>query len=649
MRTPPRSQRPLILAFFALIALVSCSDDTPVGTDTSDHTAPQIATLTPIDEYHVDLVFDEELDPTSSQNWQNYTIVETNPAITVAKAPGDGLYPTPILGADHKTVSLVTYYSMSGLPLELSVSGIKDVHGNSLAATKKSFSGSNQPDVTPPSIASSTPAAGANDAPVGTFVIIRFSEPLGQDYYEGNITWTSPDGPVDFYMPGQYSSASSVTLIARHLLAYNATQTISLAGLKDRSGNPMADTQLSFTTTAIKDSTKPTLISSFPADGAVHVDDMTTISLTFSEPINRFHFDLDFVPSIPWDEQTWSNGSRTVTYTLRDDLPLDENQQYQITVYPNGVFDLAGNTVPDFQRVLFTTGQKLEQGQISGRIKGDPNTPSANPTGTLVVASNYFWDTYNYGKVPANGTYFVKNLQSGPYLVRGYFDSNHDGVVNIQTGDALGGYGADIDAGDFELEFVGLGDGDRHSGIDFQIYDPTATSGYTSYAGTTVVKYRPVQVGLFASANDAAHLQNPLFTYDDWWAPWKTIDDTYPDWVFNQFLQVFDEGTYYVAAYLDADSSLTYDPGIDPAGVYGGFASPTPLVMTNGKDYQRVMIAMSDPPTARATSRAATRTKWPAPVKNAGFQQFVDAFAKARAEATLGQRNSSLSPVTVKR
>ena len=633
VRTPPRSQRPLVFAFFALIALVSCSDDTPVGNDSSDHTAPQIATLTPVDEYHVDVVFDEELDAASAQNWQNYTIVETNPAITVAKVPGDELYPAPVLGADHKTVSLITYYSMSGLPLELSVSGIKDVHGNSIHATKKNFTGSNQPDLDPPTIVSSTPAAGTTNAPVGTAVVIRFSEPLHQEYFEDHITWDSPTGPVDYYLPGQYSPDAAITLIARHLLAYNATQTISLTGLADRSGNPMPDTQLSFTTASVKDNVKPTLVSSFPADGAVNVDTMTTISLTFSEPVNRYHFQIDMTPQILLEDYPgdWSNGDRTITMTIRDDIPLYDNRQYQITVYPNGVFDLAGNTVPDFQRVLFTTGHRLEQGQISGRVKGDSNTQSANPTGTLVVASNYFWDTYNYAKVPANGTYYVKNLQLGPYVVRGYFDSNRDGVVNIETGDALGGYGADIDAGDFELEFVGLGDGDHHSGIDFQIYDPAATSGYTSYAGTAVVKYRPVQVGLFASANDAAHMQNPLFVEDDWWAPWKTLDDTYPDWVFNQFYQLFDEGTYYVAAYLDADSSLTYDPAIDPAGVYGGFASPTPLVMTNGKDYPRVMIALSDPPTAaRATSRVA-RTRWPAPVKNAGFQQFVDALAKAQA------------------
>jgi hypothetical protein len=169
--------------------------------------------------------------------------------------------------------------------------------------------------------------------------------------------------------------------------------------------------------------------------------------------------------------------------------------------------------------------------------------------------------------------------RSGPYLVRGYFDSNRDGQVNIETGDAIGGYGANIDQGDLELEFIGIGEGDHVTGIDFQMYDPAAASGYTSYSGTAFDSYRDVYVGFFISASDAALLQNPIFVEDDYWVPGKQHDE-YPDWVFNQVFQGFADGTYYVAAFLDGDGNFVYDPATDPAGVYGGAATPTALVMT---------------------------------------------------------------------
>jgi len=298
--------------------------------------------------------------------------------------------------------------------------------------------------------------------------------------------------------------------------------------------------------------------------------------------------------------------------------------------------------VPDYETVLFTTGPKLEAGKISGHVKGDPGTPSANPAGAVVFANDYYFnDAFNLTKVANNGSYAVQHLNWGSYLVRGYLDSNRDGVINIAQGDALGGFGADIDEDDYELEDVWVGKGDYRPGIDFEIYDPAAASGYVHYSGKVVTAFRPVFIGLFTSGTDAARLENPLHDWDDWWAPWKRDDPEYPDWIFNQFYQLFEEGTYYVGAYLDADSSLTYDPAIDPAGVYGGFNSPTPLQLRDGTDYHKIVITMRDPialAAAPAVSRETRRVKWPAPKKNPGFQQFVDALAKA--QAAQAQKNN---------
>ena len=638
------SKRPLpvvLLVTSLLIAFAACSDDTPVGGGSSDHDAPLIENLTIVDHFHITITFDEDLDPSSAETLQNYHVVDsTDPTHEMGVAAA-------VLGDDNRTVTLATWAAMiSSYTLDMIVSGVKDVHGNATTALHNSFHGTATPDTDPPVIVSTSPAWNSTAVPVRSAVVIQFSEPV---LYNTNssLTWTSPTGPVNFQQDGYYTS--TITMVASNSLAYNATQTISLTGIKDRSDNPMADAEFSFTTARTPDTTKPTLVSSFPAHGSTNVDTTTTISLTFSEPMDRYHFQIDITPQILLQDYpgAWSNNDRTITLTLRDDMPLYDNRQYNIVVYPNGVFDLGGNTVPDFQRVLFTTGQKLEQGQISGRVKGDPNTQSYDPSGTIVLAEDYFSDTYDYGIVAGNDSYQIRNLPFGPYLVRGYFDSNRDGQVNIETGDAIGGYGANIDQGDLELEFIGIGEGDHVTGIDFQMYDPAAASGYTSYSGTAFDSYRDVYVGFFISASDAALLQNPIFVEDDYWVPGKQHDE-YPDWVFNQVFQGFADGTYYVAAFLDGDGNFVYDPATDPAGVYGGAATPTALVMTSGKDYPGITIAMSDPsPAARVAALATIGAKWPAPAKNPGFQQFVDAFAKANAISTVSQNDGARRPPLV--
>ncbi|HEU4929913.1 MAG TPA: hypothetical protein VFU38_08785, partial [Candidatus Krumholzibacteria bacterium] len=246
-------------------------------------------------------------------------------------------------------------------------------------------------------------------------------------------------------------------------------------------------------------------------------------------------------------------------------------------------------------------------------IEGHPETAAADPAGAVVIAESWF-DDFGVAIADEDGEYELEHMDWGAYYVRGYLDTNNDGIISIFTGDALGGYGADLAAGDLELESVPVPDSRNVNDIDFSIYDPSALSGIVSFAGE-LPRYRPIGIGLFTSAADAANLTNPVATYEGWW-PYDV------EWILNDLWNDFEEGDYYLSAYIDADSSLAYEPGIDPSGVYGG-DTPIVLHLVNGADYFDIVIPVDYAPAIRSQ-----RVTWPQRTRSVELQRLQDLFTK---------------------
>ena len=599
----------------AAVSLVACDDDPPTSSGPHDTTPPAIAQVTPVDVYHVEVLFDEAVKPASAEMGSHYDVA----------APGvpdaDIVVIAAVLGDDGKTVSLTTNESMSGLGLNLTVNGVTDLSGNAATNAKMGFTGSRLLDTDPPHIVRSTPASEATGVPIGTSILVRFSESIDDNWFAENVnvTWTSPTGPVQFYRSYGYNWSGwnpTFTLVTWDLLDYDAQQTISFSGVRDISGNIMPDASISFRTTEVPDDTPPALVSSYPRDGATHVRVDTDISFTFSEPINRFDFDFEYGPDIYFDygDWTWSEDLRTVTFGMRDDLPLTRNRQYRILFYPNGVYDLGGRTLEEFQTITFSTGGDLESASVEGRVTGHPATAASDPTGAVVIAETWFSETFGVAMVDEDGQYELTHMEWGPYYVRGYLDTNDDGVISIYTGDALGGYGADLAAGDLELESVPVPESRHVNDINFSIYDPSAVTGTVLFTGE-LPRYRPIGIGLFSTSTDATNLTNPVATYEGRW-PYDV------EWIFNGLWDGFEDGDYYLAAYIDADSSLAYEPGIDPSGVYGG-NTPTVLHLVNGADYFDIVLAVDYAPAIRSQ-----RVTWPQRTRSAELQRLQDLFTK---------------------
>ena len=632
-----RSTLPLAIAL--ILSIMACGDD-PTGTGGEpDATPPAITAVTPLDVSHFEVTFNEEITETSAQDRDHYLLARSD-ALSRAEsvretAPGDSMYvEAAVLKSDHRTVAITTYENTSGVNLILTVNGVSDLRGNEVSNVQEAFTGSTLGDQTAPSVIRISPASGATGVSIGTPVVIQFSEALDYLSIFNGITWTSGSTAVSFY---RELEGATLTLTPYPNLPYNARQTISLPStLKDHAGNSLAATHWSFTTTSTVDNIPPAVISTSPPDRATHVNVSASIVITFSEAMNKAHLDLDIEP--------WTGGGATIawstdgkTVTIDPEEPLADDQQYLLTIYPGGVRDLAGNAIAEGHVVVFTTGTALENGSIAGAIEGDPGSAADDPSGAVVTAETDTTNYYRYTFVASNDTYAISYLPDDTYYLYAYMDTNHDDYYSPWSGDAIGGYGADIEAGDFDLDPVVITGGIHKSGINFPIYDPTAIVGTVTYAGADTLAESEVFVGLFRVAGfNPSNPSNPVTSTGDWLASYGV------DFFLNSLQEEFPDGDYYLFAYMNVNEFTTYEPGIDPAGMYGGFATPTVLHVRNGSDFLNLRFAIEDPLVASASISVA----WPTMKHVAGFSRLCDRIAKSQQRATREPQasNPALSP-----
>jgi hypothetical protein len=174
---------------FALV-LASCGDDDSPTSGSVDKTPPGVSSVTPVDEYHIDVTFGEPVSKRSAEDWAHYTMVETAPTPIAGRqlaAPGDPVLVAGVgLKDDKKTVTISTQSSMAGLSLNVNVHGVADASGNTIgeAGSDQSFTGSNLPDITAPVVLSHSPLSDATDVPVNMTLRVVFSEGVnvGRDW-----------------------------------------------------------------------------------------------------------------------------------------------------------------------------------------------------------------------------------------------------------------------------------------------------------------------------------------------------------------------------------------------------------------------------------------------------------------------------------
>lgn len=570
-----------------------CSDSgSPSDGGKGDTTPPTISAVTAVDQIHVDVEFSETVSKQTAEDTDNYAIVETVVRDAPSAAPGDPLpVGSVVLDGDGKTVHLATA-PMQSLSYDLWVSGVRDVSGNVIKeGTSQSFDGTTSSDVTAPTIVSRSPASGQTGVGVGTAVIVQFSEPMDYSSVQTAFSWTGGGGSVAYHMETE-EWTNTYLFITDSPLENSTVYTVSVnTSAQDWSANHLASTSTwNFTTTSQVDNAAPYLRSSTPTDGATNVNVATNLSLTFSEPVDRYSLQEIFLfPDVGGGTESWSDNDRTVTFD--PDTDLMDNMQYQLLILPDGVRDLAGNGNTSVIQVVWSTGASLETGGISGTISGPNSADATGPGGALVVAadSNPFGNGDNFGiigsaVVAGNGSYSIQHLPDGTYYPVSVLDSNGDGIIDPSYGDAVGAYGVDFQT-TFDPESV-IVSGSVLTGVDFTLFDPSAIVGHVSYVGSAYPEGYPFLVGAFDTTGfDINNLDNPAFGTEGY-LPGSG------EYRISAWDEGLADGTYYIGAFLDVNGNTSPDPG-EPANFYGGLP-PTPVTVENGSDAFGIDITLDD-------------------------------------------------------
>ncbi|MDQ5869259.1 MAG: Ig-like domain-containing protein [Thermoproteota archaeon] len=229
----------------------------------------------------------------------------------------------------------------------------------------KQFGSASTSDTKPPTVVSTTPTNGARGVPITSKIMATFSEPILSSSITSS-TFTLKISGSTSYVTGTRSLSSSdgyktaIFALSSNLkpsTTYVATLT---RGVRDQAGNAMTIPKTWWFTTA-SDTTPPTVIGTSPASGATGVLVTSSITATFSEPVQSWSSTTIFTvkngagTSFP-GTLALSTDHKTVTFTHSSSFA--SSTSYTVTV-TTGVKDIAGNAMASAKSWSFTTAAGL--------------------------------------------------------------------------------------------------------------------------------------------------------------------------------------------------------------------------------------------------------------------------------------------------
>ncbi len=325
---------------------------------TPDDTAPTVTATTPAASV-TGVSRSAAVSATFSEPMSDASI--TTASFTLAPTAGSGA----VAGTVSVTGSVATFtpsviLAGSTQYTATITTGVQDAAGNPLASTYTwTFTTAAPPDLTPPTIIATTPAAGATGVALASPVTVTFSEPMtNATLTTASVTLVTTAGSV--VVPGTVSvSGNTATYTPTANLAgttqYTATVTTAA---KDAAGNSLAaNVSWSFTTTAAPDLTPPIVVSTTPASGATGASRTAPVTVTFSEPMTSATITTASFTIAP--ASGGANVTGTVTAsgmgaTFTPAAALAGSTQFRASL-TTAVKDVAGNALAATYTWTFTT------------------------------------------------------------------------------------------------------------------------------------------------------------------------------------------------------------------------------------------------------------------------------------------------------
>ncbi len=209
-------------------------------------------------------------------------------------------------------------------------------------------------DEVKPYVVRFSPSDGASDVPISTPITVDFSENVRSDNLPSLITLKNNKG---FIMPKrtEYDNRSyRATIIPIEQLKYDTLYIVIVSQLiQDLAGNSL-DRAAQWTFNTTHEKIPPTVASSVPEAGAEDVTINTTVSVTFSEPMDLASLSMELRDSK--GTPVIGNMSKTedgMSMTFRPLFALGYGEVYTVTV-PRTVKDLAGNNMAADHVFTFT-------------------------------------------------------------------------------------------------------------------------------------------------------------------------------------------------------------------------------------------------------------------------------------------------------
>jgi methionine-rich copper-binding protein CopC len=298
------------------------------------------------------ITFSEPIDPaTLTTTTYNLRVTSTGDII-----PGTIVY--------NATARTAEYKPTGSLPNATNVTvtvtaGVKDLAGNALSPVFTSTFTTR--DEVGPTVIATSPANGATGVSTSAVVNITFSEAVDASTVNStNITMSVTTSGAAVAGTVSYNAATHVaTFTPSSPLAQNTGYTVTVSGsIRDPAGNVMGSNFVfSFST---GDSTPPTVISTAPANLATNVPPTTTVTATFSEPmdpatINSTTFALRVTATSAAVAGTVSYNAATNTATFTPTSALLPGTTYTARI-TTGARDIAGNALASQVEWTFITG-----------------------------------------------------------------------------------------------------------------------------------------------------------------------------------------------------------------------------------------------------------------------------------------------------
>jgi hypothetical protein len=341
----------VFLSILALsVAMLALGCPPPAG----DSTAPTVSAVAPAASA-ASVAINSNVTATFSEEMAPATIIAANFTLAAGATAVTGVVSYSGTVATFNPASDLAYNTVYTATVK---TGATDLAGNALAANKVwTFTTGTMPDTTAPTVASTVPAASATgvsvyedvtatfseDMDAATIVAANFTLAAGASAVSGVVSYT---GTVASFNPGS-------------ALAYNTVYTATVTtGAKDLAGNAMAQAKVwTFTTSALPDTTAPTVITTLPANSATGVATNANLIATFSEPMDAStiiaaNFTLAAGASAVTGTVTYNVASHAATFA--PSVILTAGTLYTATV-TTGVKDAAGNAMFANKVWTFTT------------------------------------------------------------------------------------------------------------------------------------------------------------------------------------------------------------------------------------------------------------------------------------------------------